>query len=339
MQHQKLSFWFLLALIVIVMPFILGMINAPESLLVNASPTSTPTLVVTATAPNPAPSSCQNRTSIANVDVGWTYIPQNADQLYSEDNLQWLAGRLILSGIVKATDCPANGLASNSYANSCGMSAAKPTVVLIQNSLNQAILDQYQTVGVPPVMLKQLIRTESQFWPSEDVPGHYGLGQVTNIGATTALYQNPDLLAIVCGSSTNNCIPSNTTVEMMFEQMVNTCPTCQTGINTSMANHSVLLLSNVIYSYCEQTTHLVFNATGWRSNLVVDYGTLWKLTLMDYNAGANCVFNSVRDAFKRTNGPVDWPNIVAVTTDSLCLRGIYYANQVTRNDFNFPPAQ
>jgi len=317
MQFRKVSFFFFLAFLILLLPFIQGLTQASGYFVVNT--TTTPNAYPTFT-PFPTPtgnnSSCLNRTNIANVDLGWTYIPTKADELYSEDNLQWLAGRLILSGIVDASECPAKGLASNSYANTCGMTAAKPTVVVIQNSLNQAILDQYSGTGVPPVLLKQLIRTESQFWPSEDVPGHYGLGQVTNVGASTALYQNPQLLSIVCGSSSNNCIANDVTAEMMMSQM-----------------------ANVVYSYCDQTTHLIFNATGWRSNLVVDYGTLWKLSLMNYNAGATCVYDSVRDAFKRTNGPIDWPNIVAVTTDNLCKRGIYYANQVTRNDYNFPTAQ
>lgn len=340
MQFRKVSFSIFLTFLVALIPFVHGMTQVSGFFAVNSTATPNPYPTFT---PFPTPmgnnSSCLNRTNIANVDQGWTYIPKTSAELYSEDNLQWLAGRLILSGIVDATGCPANGLASNSYANTCGMTVAKPTVVVIQNSLNQAILDQYAGTGVPPVMLKQLIRTESQFWPSEDVPGHYGLGQVTNIGASTALYQNPQLLAIVCGSSTNNCIADDVTVEMMFSQMVNTCTECKTGINTDLANRSVNLLANVVYSYCDQTTHLIFNATGWRSNLVVDYGTLWKLSLMNYNAGATCVYDSVRDAFKRTNGPIDWPNIVAVTTDSLCKRGISYANQVTRNDYNFPPSQ
>ncbi len=340
MQFRKVSFFCFLAFLALSLLFIQGLTQASGYFAVNS--TATPNLYPTFT-PYPTPtgnnSSCLNRTNIANVDLGWTYIPTASSELYSEDNLQWLAGRLILAGVVDASGCPANGLASNSYANTCGMTAAKPTVVIIQNSLNQAVLDQYSGTGVPPVLLKQLIRTESQFWPSEDVPGHYGLGQVTDIGASTALYQNPQLLAIVCGSSSNNCIADNVTVEMMFSQMVNTCPTCKTGINTDQANYSVKLLANVVYSYCDQTTHLIFNATGWRSNLVVDYGTLWKLSLMNYNAGATCVYDSVRDAFKRTNGPIDWPNIVAVTTDSLCKRGVSYANQVTRNDYNFPPTQ
>jgi len=70
---------------------------------------------------------------------------------------------------------------------------------------------------------------------------------------------------------------------------------------------------------------------------VVDYPTIWKLTLMDYNAGSECVFDSVAAAFKNTNGPVKWADIKAVTKDELCVRGMTYADNITAKYFNFPP--
>ncbi len=303
-------------------PFLLGAIRASEIRLPSPSNYSSAKIV----------SSCLNREKIPEAEMGWTYVPTTADQLYSEDNLQWLAGRLISEQIVDASNCPAGGLASNGYANACGMSQAQPDVIQIQNALNETILDQYTSVGVPPVLVKQLIRTESQFWPSEDMPGHDGLGHVTTLGAVNALKWNPDLLAIVCGSSENDCIADNVTAEMMFEKMVSTCPSCADGINMEKTNQSVKLLSTVVMTYCEQTAQLIFNATGWRSDLVVDYPTLWKLTMMNYNSGSTCVFNTVRDAFKRTQGPIDWLNLSAVATTAQCKRGSYYANEVNAND-------
>jgi hypothetical protein len=317
----------LIVFISISAPFLLGAIRTSEINLPSLSNYSSAKVV----------SSCLNRDNIPDAEMGWTYVPTTANQLYSADNLQWLAGRLISAQIVDASNCPAGGLAANGYANACGMWLAQPNVIKIQNSLNQAIIDQYTSIGVPPVLLKQLIRTESQFWPSADVPGHYGLGNVTTLGAVNALKWNPDLLAIVCGSSENDCIANNVTAEMMFEKMVSTCPTCVGGINTEKTNQSVLLLSRVVMTYCQQTAQLIFNATGWRSDLVVDYPTLWKLTMMNYNSGSTCVFNTVRDAFKRTQGPIDWLNLSAVATSGQCSRGIYYANEVTANNYNFPP--
>jgi hypothetical protein len=309
------------------LPFLVGAIRAPQFLFTTQNYRIAQASV----------SSCLNRVNIPEAEMSWAYVPKAASELYSEDNLQWLAGRLISKKIVDASECPAGGLASNGYANACGMSTAKPKVIEVQNSLNQAILDQYTDIGVPPVLLKQLIRTESQFWPGEETPNHYGYGHVTTAGAITGLSWDKDLLATVCAQSDTTCNADSVTAEMMFQMMLNTCPTCPNGIDMTQADRSVRILSKVVMAYCDQTAQLVFNATGWRSDLVVDYPTLWKLTLMNYNAGPDCVFNTVASAFKRTNGPVDWENIEAVIATSQCSRGAYYANQITTNDYNFPP--
>lgn len=320
----------LLVIISFSLPLLVGAIKTPTVIFASSTNyASTPVAL----------NSCLDRQNIQEKDMGWTYVPQAASELYSEDNLMWLAGRLIEKKIVDASDCPANGLSSNGFANACGMSRAKTKVVEIQNSLNQSILDQYKTVGVPPVLLKQLIRTESQFWPGQASGGHYGYGHVTTAGAITVLKWDPELLKSVCSQSDTTCEANNVTAEQVFQMMMNTCPTCPNGIDSSKANDNVVLLSKVVMAYCQQTAQLVFNATGWRSDLVVDYPTLWKLTLMNYNAGPDCVFNSMRDAFKQTNGPVDWDHILAVVNSSTCSRGAYYANQVTTIDYDFPPKQ
>lgn len=329
MLEKKKFIRVILVLISFSLPFLVGAIKAPNYLLtIKGNSVSAA-----------AASSCLNRVNIPEADMGWTYVPKAASELYSEDNLQWLAGRLIDKKIVDASACPAGGLATNGYANACGMASAKTKVVEIQNSLNQSILDQYTSVGVPPVLLKQLIRTESQFWPGQSKGGHYGYGHVTTAGAITVLKWDPQLLATVCSNADNECEANNVTAEQVFQMMMNTCPTCPNGIDSSKADSSVLLLSKVVMAYCEQTAQLVYNATGWRSDLVVDYPTLWKLTLMNYNSGSDCVFNSVAAAFKKTNGPVDWANILAVINSSQCSRGAYYANQVTTIDYDFPPKQ
>jgi len=69
---------------------------------------------------------------------------------------------------------------------------------------------------------------------------------------------------------------------------------------------------------------------------VVDYPTIWKLTLMNYNAGTTCVFDSVAGAFRATNGPITWADITANASGKLCQRGVYYANQVTAKYYEFP---
>nr|MBP9040459.1 hypothetical protein [Anaerolineaceae bacterium] len=195
-------------------------------------------------------------------------------------------------------------------------------------------------VGVPPVLLKQMIRTESQFWPSYYSNTHYGYGHITNIGMRNALEWNVDLANKVCpGTAGVACSSSSTIANEILTSLVATCASCEYGIDLNKATRSVDILAEVVLGYCYQTAQLVFNATGWHSSMVVDYATIWKLTLMDYNAGSECVFHAVASAFKATNGPVKWSDITAHTTGEQCIRGLTYANQITAKYYNFPPGE
>jgi hypothetical protein len=127
-------------------------------------------------------STCLNRTNIDLNEMHWIYVPESASQLHTEENYYFLAGQLISNGVVDASTCPSNGLTLNGYANACGMDVAKEKVIVLQNAVDEAILKAYTDVGVPPVLLKQMIRTESQFWPSYYSNTHYGYGHITNIG-------------------------------------------------------------------------------------------------------------------------------------------------------------
>lgn len=282
-------------------------------------------------------STCLNRTNIPMEEMHWVYIPESADQLHTEENYYFLAGQLIVNKVVDASTCPSGGLTLNGYANACGMSTAKDKVIVLQNALDAAILQSAVDVGVPPVLLKQMIRTESQFWPSNYALTHYGYGHITNIGMRNAIEWNVDLRNKVCPSgSGSSCTTNVSLANDILKSLVVTCATCENGVDLTQASRSVDILAEVVLGYCYQTAQLVFNATGWHSSMVVDYPTIWKLTLMDYNAGSECVFNAVASAFKTTNGPVKWSDIAAHTTGTQCIRGLTYANQITTKYFNFP---
>lgn len=283
-------------------------------------------------------STCLNRVDIPLEELHWIYVPESAEELHTEEDYFFLAGQLIANKAVDASTCPSGGLALNGYANACGMSVAKPTMIIVQNLLNEPILQAYKDVGVPPVLLKQLIRTESQFWPSQYALTHYGFGHITNIGMLNALQWNPDLAAKVCPTSSNGtCASSIAMADQILSSLLSTCPTCKYGIDPVKANRSVDILAEVVLGYCYQTAHLIYNATGWHSSLAVDYATIWKLTLMDYNAGSECVYNTVVATFEKTQGPMRWSDISANVSGDLCLRGLTYANQITAKAFNFPP--
>ena len=284
-------------------------------------------------------STCLNRVNIPVEDMHWVYVPESADQLYTEEEYFFLAGQLITNNVVDASICPSGGLMLNGYANACGMSIAMPTVIIIQNMLNESILQTYEDVGVPPVLLKQLISNESQFWPSQYSIYHYGFGHITNIGIRNALEWNRDLYNKVCPTSDDGTCASNYyTANQILATLISTCETCEYGIDAYTANRSVDILAETLLGYCFQTEQLVYNATGWHSSLAVDYATIWKLTLMDYNAGSKCVLDTLEATFEATQGPMNWSDISAYVTDE-CIRGLAYANQITAKVFDFPPAE
>jgi hypothetical protein len=282
--------------------------------------------------------SCLNRTNIPIADLHWVYVPETAAALHTEEDYFYLAGQLISNSIVDASTCPNGGLALSGYANACGMSVARPKVIELQNIIDEAILRTWTDVGVPPVLLRQLIRQESQFWPSLNSQTHYGYGHITNMGIRNALEWNPDLRQKVCPAGSGwMCINDQTIVKEILDSLVVTCPTCTNGIDVDAANRSVDILAESVLGYCYQTAQLIYNATGWYSSNAVNYATLWKLTLMDYNAGSQCVFDTVAKTFKAVQGPMSWEDLSARVTGELCIRGKTYANQITAKYYNFPP--
>jgi len=287
---------------------------------------------------------CLNRVNIPINELHWLYAPESADQLYTEERYFFLAGQLIDNKTVDASICPAGGLMYNGYANACGMATAYPTVIIVQNMPNAPILQAWKEVGVPPVLLKQMIRRESQFWPSLYVSGeyhndfHYGFGHLTYIGMQNALQWNPDLYAKICSASDNeNCVSDSGVVNQFLSSLIVTCDTCEYGVDPNSVNRSVDILAEAVMGHCYQTSQIVVNATGWSTSAVVDYTTLWKLTLMDYTSGPGCVFDSIVSTFEITEGPMNWSEISANVSGENCIYGLTYANQITAKYFDFPP--
>lgn len=284
-----------------------------------------------------AASPCLNRVNIPIADLHWAYIPETSDQLYTEEKYYYLAGQLIANGVVDASQCPAHGLMSNGYANACGMAAAEPTVIIVQNLMNESILQEARDVGMPPVILKLLIGTESQFWPAAVSSIHFGFGHLTNIGIRNAMQWNPELFNQLCPDGVN-CTTSYSQADRILASLVVTCPTCEYGIDTVNASGTVAILAESLMGYCSQTEGLVYNATGWSPGYAVDYATIWKLTLMNYNAGSQCVYDTLVSTFDYTQGPMDWSDITAHVSGEMCQRGWAYANSITAKVFNFPPS-
>lgn len=115
---------------------------------------------------------CLDRSNIPDNEMHWLYMPKLGSELATNEYYGYLAGQLIKAGAVDASDCPLNGLWPNGYANSCGLEKSHQLSVRLQNIYDDDILTAGKNVGIPPVMLKQLIRYESQFWPVQMGPYH-----------------------------------------------------------------------------------------------------------------------------------------------------------------------
>ena len=286
---------------------------------------------------------CLNRVNVPLDELHWLYVPESASELYTEEEYYFLAGELIKAEVVDGSICPAGGLQQNGYANACGMATALPAVIVIQNMFNEPILQAWKDVGVPPVLLKQMIRMESQFWPSlttfdEVILEEFGFGRMTIFGMQNALEWNQDLYTKACMNlPPGACAPDSDIAFQVLASMVNTCETCQYGIDVASAARSVDYLAEALLGHCYQTAQLIFNATGWYSSLVVDYATIWKLTLMNYTSGPTCIFDTVVDTFDQTEGPMTWAEISENVEGDTCIRGLEYANRVTARYFDFPP--
>jgi hypothetical protein len=286
---------------------------------------------------------CLNRKDIPEEDYNWLYIPVNPEELHTEVDYFFLAGQLIQNQVVDATACPAGGLTESGYANACGAAKAHDIVLQMQNQYDNEILNAWKQVGVPPVMLKQLIRYESQFWPYQYAFYHFGLGHVTFAGAYTALSWSPVMFQTTCTAAYGSMCDRQLIDDMMvgtFLGMMNaSCPTCEWKVNVPKAEASIYYLAHTLLAFCRQASQTVYNATNFiNPSEVVDYATIWKLTLYNYNVGPNCLYNAVQKAEDEVDGiKLTWTNIADNVEGDACLTGVDYVNNITRRFYDFSP--
>jgi len=182
------------------------------------------------------------------------------------------------------------------------------------------------------------MRYESQFWPGWFDGVHYGLGQLTYYGAHTALTWRAPLRQKICAiTGTCNGPVTNTEVYTLLSLMDATCPTCENKIDMGKAQNSVYYVAEALMAHCYQSVQVVRNATEASASTVVDYATIWRLTLMNYNVGPVCVYNAVNRAYSVKKSVLSWNDITSNITDTHCERGVLYTNQITEKFYDFPP--
>lgn len=281
---------------------------------------------------------CLDRSNIPNEELHWLYMPSTPGELATREYYGYLAGELIRSGVVNASECPLNGLWGNGYANSCGLEKTREASIYLQNVFDDEILAAGKAFGVPPVMLKQLIRYESQFWPIKIGFYHFGLGHLTYLGAQNALIWSRDLYESVAARSSG---AHGDLGSELLTLMDASCPTCPYKIDIPKAEQSVTYLAQTLLGVCKQTSQVVANATDKNAGEVVSYPTIWKLTLLNYNAGPMCVYDAVRASYHAskpsTGQTISWVSIVNHLGNHNCQLGLKYVDGITGRYYQFKP--
>jgi hypothetical protein len=284
---------------------------------------------------------------IPDSEYHWLHLPFQASELRTSVPYVFLAGRLIQEGVVDASECPAGGLLRSGASNTCGLEKALTLVIEMQNMYDDEILNAGYQIGVPPVMLKQQFRYESQFWPGQHDEFHFGLGHLTAYGASTALLWSYDIYREVCQSIFGApCAGPYRQTRNVYEDIfvgtllsfVNAdCPTCPQKIDYDKAEASVRLFALIDLAHCYQASQILYNITGRHSRNSVDYATIWKLALFNYNAGPGCLY----EAAKTTLGNrvvLRWDEFVENVSGKSCLVGVDYVESVTGRFYDFTPA-
>ena len=130
---------------------------------------------------------------------GWLESASDSMDLTSNRRYDLLAGKLLSTGLVDGSVCPAMGLDSTGAPNGCGLTLTRDSVFTWQNLYNEPILRISEQEHIPPKVVKALIGVESQFWPGADwKSGEIGLAQLTAAGADMILLNRRSYYAQVC---------------------------------------------------------------------------------------------------------------------------------------------
>jgi len=271
----------------------------------------------------------------------WLSTPNDSQDLSSDIPYTYLAANLIMQGAVNASACPDGGLAPGNVVNQCGMDAARDAVQVWQNQFDELILNTAHETGVPARLLKNLFARESQFWPGLfSAVNDVGLGQLTENGADTTLFWNRSFFNQFCplvmdsescgGGYANLDEEHQTLLRRALVGSVNaSCETCPLGLDLSQADFSIDVFAQSMIANCEQTGQVVYNYTGRSPGEAASYEDLWKLTLVNYNAGGGCLAEAISAAQGISGLPLTWETVSPNLTGA-CAGAVDYVNDISQ---------
>ena len=269
----------------------------------------------------------------------WLSTPTESETLGTDVPYSYLAANLIRKGVVDASFCADGGLLPDGGASACGMELARTAVTDWQNQFDGLILDVAKGSGVPANLLKNLFAKESQFWPGASIKSDVGLGQLTEHGADTSLMWNPPFFYQFCPlvMDSSECKKGylglddkqQEYVRLALVNAVNAnCEDCPLGIDIERANFSITVFAQTLLANCGQAGQLVKNFTGGAAGNSATYEDLWKLTLVNYNAGPGCLGDAL-DATQIAKQELTWENI-STHFSPACQAAVGYVNDISK---------
>ena len=269
----------------------------------------------------------------------WLSTPTESETLGTDVPYSYLAANLIRKGAVDASYCADGGVLTDGVASACGMEAARTAVTGWQNQFDGLILNVAKNSGVPAHLLKNLFAIESQFWPGANTKSDVGLGQLTEQGADTTFMWNPPFFYQFCPlvMDSGECKKGylglddkqQEYVRLALISAVNAdCEDCPLGIDADRANFSISVFAQTLLANCGQAGQLVKNFTGGAAGKSATYEDLWKLTLVNYNAGPGCLGDAL-DATQIAKQDLTWENI-STHFSPACASTVDYVNTISK---------
>ena len=271
----------------------------------------------------------------------WLSTPKESEQLSSDIPYTYLAANLILQGAVDASSCADGGIEVGNVANQCGLEKSRDAVEEWQNQFDGLILTTAQETGVPARLLKNLFARESQFWPGIfQAGGDIGLGQLTENGADTTLFWNTSFYnqfcplvmdSEVCGAGYKHLDEESQVVlrNALVGSVDATCEECPLGLDLTQADFSVGVFAHTMIANCEQAAQVIYNYTGEKVVDVASFEDLWKMTLVNYNAGGGCLAEAVTATQGISGLPITWDTL-SPNLNGACSGAIDYVNDISQ---------
>lgn len=268
----------------------------------------------------------------------WLQIDFTAEDLFTENRYDLLAGRLLYSGIADGSQCYGWGLNLDGSPNGCGLEKAQPAVNQWQNQFDGEILSAAQKLGYPPRLVKSVIAIESQFWPASDWSrGEVGLGQLTNAGADLLLSWRQEVYQDACSQvyGQETCQRPYGKQEPWIQAAIRgkllrmadpSCAQCKGGVDIDVAKQSIPLLVEGLSASCQQSAYLTRRLTGSAPSSIMTYEDFMKLSLANYHAGSGCTTYALQNTFVH----YDWGSLSGHYSVG-CPNGTGYVRKIVKS--------